>query len=213
MDISLIVAESVAGTNHSQEVLMRSRPLAIDALKTCAFLVLVAGSLSFAGCAPQRVAFTQGIRTHYDLGGEELKKLQYYVSSDITLQRDFRREEGEISKSHKLVTKEGGLVEEVLTPTGTPGIATEVGETSLAVSFEPGSSLMFGSPPTDRDPERKYKLSAKRWTDYYGEIVYDGKTFYAVEGSGRAYLEVGLESLDAVEKKKKVLPGMTLPGK
>lgn len=191
---------------------MRIRPPAIDALKMCAFLVLVTGSLSFAGCAPQRVAFTQGIRTQYGLGSEDLKKLQYYVSSDITLQRDFRREEREISTSHKLVTKEGGLVEEVLIRAGTPGIATEVGETSLAVSFEPGSSLMFGSPPTDRDPERKYKLSAKQWTDYYGEIVYDGKTFYAVEGSGQAYLEVGLESLDAVEKKKKVLPGMTLPG-
>jgi hypothetical protein len=192
---------------------MGSRPPAIDALKTCALLVLVAGSLSIAGCAPQRVAFTQGIRTHYGLGSEELKNLQYYVSSGITLQRDFRREEGEISKSHKFVTKEGGLLEEVVIPAGTPGIATEVGETSLAVSFESGSSLIFGSPPTDLDPERKYKLSAKGWTDYYGEIVYDGKIFYAVEGSGRAYLEVGVESLDAVEKKKKVLPGMTLPEK
>jgi len=192
---------------------MRIRPPAIDALKICVFLVLVAGSLSFAGCAPQRVAFTQGIRTQHDLGSEDLKNLQYFVSSDITLQRDFRREEREISTSHKLVTKEGGLMEEVLIRAGTPGIATEVGETSLAVSFETGSSLMFGSPPTDQDPERKYKLSAKRWTDYYGETVYDGKIFYAVEGSGRAYLEVGVESLDAVEKKKKVLPGMTLPGK
>ena len=191
---------------------MRSRPPAFDALKTCAFLVMVAGFLSLAGCAPQRVAFTQGLRTQYNLGSEDLKNLQYYVSSDITLQRDFRQEEREISTGHKLVTKEGGLVEEVLIRAGTPGIATEVGETSLAVSFEPGSSLMFGSPPTDQDPERKYKLSAKRWTDYYGETVYDGKIFYAVEGSGQAYLEVGVESLDAVEKKKKVLPGMTLPG-
>jgi len=192
---------------------MGSRPLAIAALKTCALLVLVAGSLPFAGCAPRRVAFTQGIRTHYDLGSGELKNLQYYVSGDITLQRDFRREEGEISKSHKLVTKEGGLVEQVVIPIGTPGIATEVGDTFIAVSFEPGASLMFGSPRTDRDPERKYKLSAKRWTDDYGEIIYDGKTFQAVEGSGRAYLEVGVGFLDAVEKKKKVLPGMTLPEK
>ena len=177
-----------------------------------AVALLMALALSAAGCAPQRVAFTQGIRTQYDLESEELKNLQFYVSDDITLQRDFRREEGEISKSHKLVTKEGGLLEEVVIPAGTPGIATEVGDSSLAVSFEPGSSLIFGSPPTDRDPDRKYRLSAKRWTDYYGEIVYDGKTFYAVGGSGRAYLEVGVESLDAVEKKKKVLPGMTLPG-
>jgi len=61
-------------------------------------------------------------------------------------------------------------------------------------------------------PERKYKLSARRWTDYYGELVYDNKTYHAVKGSGQVYLEVGAESLDAVEKKK-VLPGMTLPTK
>ena len=192
---------------------MGTRTFAVESGNVFAAALFLFLTLPATGCAPQRVAFTQGIRSHYDLGSEELKNLQYYVSSDITLRRDFRREEGEISKSHKLVTKEGGLMEEVVIPAGTPGIATEVGETSLGVSFEPGSSLMFGSPPTDRDPERKYKLSAKRWTDYYGEIVYDGKTFHAVEGSGQAYLEVGMESLDAVEKKKKVLPGMTLPGK
>ncbi len=192
---------------------MGRRTCEVDSWNVFVALLFLALTFSAAGCAPQRVAFTQGIRSQYALGSEELKKLQYYVSSDITLQRDFRREEGEISKSHKLVRKEGGLLEEVVIPAGTPGIATEVGETSLAVSFEPGSSLIFGSPPTDRDPERIYRLSAKRWADYYGEILYDGKIFYAVEGSGQAYLEVGVESLDAVEKKKKVLPGMALPEK
>jgi hypothetical protein len=174
---------------------------------------LLAACLAVPGCASQRVAFTQHLRTQYDLTGDGLKKLQYYVSSDVTLQREFRSEEGEVSGSHKLVRKEGGLVEQVIVRAGTPGIATEVGETSLAVSFEPGSSLFFGSPPADRDPDRKYKLSAKRWEEHYGELEYAGKTFYAVDGSGQAFLEVVLESLNAVEQRKKVLPGMTLPGK
>jgi hypothetical protein len=141
----------------------------------------------------------------------DLEKLQYYVSGDITLQRGFRREEGKISSTHRLVKKEEGLVEEVFIAAGTPGIATEVGPTSLAVSFEPGRSLTFGSPPDDRDPERKYTLSARRWADYYGELSYDGKTYHAVQGSGNVWLEVRAESLDTVKKKKKVLPGMTLP--
>lgn len=192
---------------------MGNRTISAESMNVIAAAALLAVTFSAAGCASQRVAFTHGIRTQHDLESGELKNLQYYVSSDITLERDFRREEREISKSHKLVTKEGGLVEQVVIRAGTPGIAKEVGDTSLAVSFEPGASLSFSSPPTDRDPERKYKLSARRWTDYYGEIVYDGKTFYAVEGSGQAHLEVGVESLDAVQKKKKVLPGMTLPGK
>lgn len=179
------------------------------------FLTLVLGSglLSFSGCAPGRVAFTQSLREQYALSEEDLKNLQYYVSSDVTLQREFRSEEGLVSPTHRLVRKEGGLREEVILRSDTPGIAVKVGPTSLAVGFEPGASLVFGSPESDRDPERKYRLSAKRWEDHYGELEYGGKTWYAVEGSGSAHLTVDFETLDAVERKRKVLPGMKLPSK
>lgn len=176
-------------------------------------MALLAAVLAVSGCATQRVAFTQGIREQFDLGNEDLKNLQYYASGDITLQREFRREEGEISKSHNLVTKESGVVEQVIVRARTPGIATQVDDTSLAVSFEPGVSLIFGSPPGDWDPERKYRLLATRWTAVYGEIDYGGKTYHAVGESRAAYLEIGVESLDAMKKRKTVLPGVTLPTK
>jgi hypothetical protein len=192
---------------------MANRPIPSGSTRVRCAVAAVAFFVGLTGCATHKVAFTQGIRTQYDLGSEDLKNLQYYASSDITLQREFRSEEGEVSKAHKLVAKESGLVDQVIIRAGTPGIATQVEETFLAVSFEPGVSLMFGSPPTDWDPERKYKLVAKRWTATYGEIDYGGKTFQAVEGSRAAYLEVPVESLDAVKKQKKVLPGMTLPSK
>ena len=169
--------------------------------------------VALTGCATGRIPFTQTLRDQYRLEEDDLKKLQYFISGNVTLQREFRREEGEISKSHKLLIKEGGLVEEVFIAAGTPGIATKVGPTSIAVSFEPGGSLVFGTPSSDRDPNRMYTLSAKRWNDYYGDLIYDNKTYFAVKGSGQAYLEVGVESLDAVEKKRKVLPGMILPEK
>lgn len=177
-------------------------------LAAASFIIALIG---ISGCASGRIPFTQHLRDRYGLEEGDLRKLQYYVSGDITLQRGFRREEGEISSTHRLVQKEEGVVEEVFIAAGTPGIATEVGPTSLAVSFEPGRSLDFGSPPDDRDPERKYTLSARRWTDYYGELSYDGKTYHAVQGRGHIWLEVRAESLDTVKKKKKVLPGMTLP--
>lgn len=169
--------------------------------------------VALTGCAAGRIPFSQTLRDQYRLEGDDLKNLQYVISDDITLQREFRSEEGEISKSHKLVIKEGGLVEEVFIAAGTPGVATKVGTTFIAVSFEPGGSLVFGTSAADRDPDRIYKLLAKRWTDYYGEVIYDDKTYYAVKESSEAYLEVGVESLDAVKKRRKVLPGMTLPVK
>ena len=192
---------------------MPNRPLAPGSTLVGCALTVLAVSAALSGCATHRVAFTQGIRAQYDLGNEDLKNLQYYVSSDITLQREFRREEGEVSATHKLVAKESGLVDQVIVRAGTPGIATEVDNTFVAVSFEPGVSLMFGSPPTDWDHERRYKLVARRWTPAYGELEYGGKIYHAVEGSRAAYLEVAVESLDAVKRQKKVLPGMTLPSK
>jgi hypothetical protein len=175
--------------------------------------VVLVALFALSACSAGKVPFTQDLRDQYGLERDDLKKLQYFISGDVTLQREFLREDGEVSKTHKLVIKEGGHVEEVFIAAGTPGIATEVGPASLAVSFEPGGSLVFGSPSSDRDPGRKYKLSAKRWTDYYGEILYDNKIWYAVKGSGQVYLEVGMESLDAVEKRKRVLPGVKLPTK
>ena len=153
------------------------------------FASLIIALVGVSSCASGRIPFTQHLRNRYGL------------------------EEGEISSSHKLVQKEEGVVEEVFIAAGTPGIAMEVGPTSLAVSFEPGRSLNFGSPPDDWDSERLYTLSARRWTDYYGELSYDGKMYHAVKGSGHVYLEVRAESLDTMKKKKKVLPGMTLPAK
>src|SRR5512146_2147449 len=105
---------------------MVNRSIEIVSTRIFSAAVILAVSLAVAGCAHQRIAFTQEIRTYYDLGSDELKNLQYYVSSDITLHREFRREEGEISKSHRLVMKEGGLVEQVFIRAGTPGIAMEV---------------------------------------------------------------------------------------
>ncbi len=192
---------------------MASRHVPFTAAGRICTVAILAVSFAMAGCATPQVAFTRAIRTQYDLGTDDLKNLQYYVSGDITLQREFLREEGEISKSHALVAKEWGLVEQVIIHARTPGVATEIGDTYLAVSFEPGASLVFGSPPADRDPQRRYKLLANRWTRTYGEIVYGGKTFYAVDGSAAAYLVVDFESLDAVRQTKKVLPGMILPSK
>lgn len=190
---------------------MRKSPSVGRLAKVLIITSLIIPLIGISGCATGRIAFTQHLRDRYGLEEGDLKTLQYYVSGDITLQRGFRREEGEISGTHRLVQKEEGVVEEVFIPAGTPGIATEVGPTSLAVSFEPGRSLTFGSPPDDRDPERKYTLSARRWADDYGELSYDGKAYHAVQGSGHVWLDVRAESLDTVKKKRKVLPGMTLP--
>ncbi len=117
---------------------MTTRPFPFASTIGFPIAAILAASICLPGCMSYRVPFTQAIRNQYDLKSEDLKNLQYYLSADITLPREFRREEGEVSQSHKLVAKEAGLVEEVVIRARTPGIATEVGETYIAISFEPG---------------------------------------------------------------------------
>ena len=180
-----------------------------------AMLLLIASTL-LSGCMPPPrapfTAFSQELRNANRLTDEELKNLQFYLAHDITLQRRRASGDRQVSGSHKLVIREGLEIDEVLIADGTPGVAVGVGDNWLAVSFEPGTSLLFGSMSTETY-QGTYFLKGTNWSDREGGIVnYDGKAYRAVAGSQRAYLMNDQESVADIVRKRKVLPGIKLPG-
>ncbi|MEP7126702.1 MAG: DNA-directed RNA polymerase, partial [Byssovorax sp.] len=103
---------------------------------------------------------------------DELKNLQYYTSSTITLRRELESGGKQITGNHRLVVVAGKTIEEVVIDAKTPGIAVAVSDHSITVSFEQGTSIefvasgagttrsveTFASPPPDpfpgNNPER-----------------------------------------------------------
>jgi len=109
---------------------MRSRPPAFDALKTCAFLCWSRVPSPLRDAHPRGSPSPRGSGPvqPWERGPQEpaiLRFQRYHPPEGLSpggagdLDGPQTRDEG------------GGLVEEVLIRAGTPGIATEVGETSL----------------------------------------------------------------------------------
>ncbi|WP_272418154.1 DNA-directed RNA polymerase [Polyangium jinanense] len=114
---------------------MLARPAFLASLATVALAGLT-------GCA-SLVPFTHEIRTEHGLTDDEVKNLQFYSSHGITLRREIESGGRKITPGHKLLLISGKQIEEVVIPAKTPGVAVKVGPRALAVSFEPGTSLVF----------------------------------------------------------------------
>lgn len=186
------------------------------------------------------IDFTHELRDQHSLTRDELKNLQYYTSSTITLRRELESGGKQITGNHKLVVVAGKTIEEVVIDAKTPGIALAVSDHSITVSFEQGTSIEFvasgssgnrategfatappdpfpGNNPERRDPEPQVVQGFfgpyALATNSSGQVIFQGKTFEAVGESLQAHLMIGGESFEETVKQHKTLPGMRLPSK
>jgi hypothetical protein len=186
------------------------------------------------------VPFTQEIRDQNRLSEAELRNLQYYVSSTITLRREADSAGRQVTGNHKLLVIAGKTIEEVVVESKTPGICVGVGPHTLSISFEQGSSIdftpggartygldpAFATAPVDPDPfpANRGRPSEPRSGDIFSggymisvgpqsTVKFLGRTFDAAEDTAQASLLIDAEALDKVVKQRKVLPGLRLSTK
>lgn len=173
--------------------------------KLCLSLVLIAGL--GAGCA--RMQFTHDMRQQYNLSPEILQQMQVYSSGPIHLERRLTKKNAEVDAGSELTLKEAELIRKVYIPRGTPGVITEVADDRLTVSFEEGSSLVFGSSPGLRGKlGGLYNLMALSWSNGYGEVIYGKDTYRMEPGSGAVHLMVNARNLEQTKVVRKTLDGL-----
>ncbi len=208
----------------------------VASLATAAMLALGAAS----GCR-SFVPLTQEIRDQSHLSDAELKNLQYYVSSTITLRREAESGGRQVTGNHKLLVVAGKTIEEVVVEERTPGICVAVGDRSLFISFEQGTSIdfapiaarsygfespAFAAPPPELDPfpgNRARPLEPRGgdlfsgsymvWVGPQSTVKFLGRSFDAAGETADAGLLIDAESLEQVVKQRKVLPGLRLSTK
>jgi len=206
--------------------------------KTTLGWLLGLGMLTLStGCASM-VPLTHEMRDAHDLGKEELGGLQYYTSHDITLRREITKDGRQIH-GHRLVLTSGKTVEEIVIPAGTPGVAVRIARDQLAVSFEPGTSLVFSiaeaqsleehgpvafaQPAPNPFPGEHEEDEAHPFSHGSGfggsyfvnvstsnAVRFNGRVYEAVEETLKAHLLIDSESLDDVVENRTVLSGRTL---
>lgn len=153
----------------------------------------------FSACSPKLTPFTQKLYTDNKWGENELKRIQFYLSEDIILQRQVTEGSTEIV-SGEIKMVRGKKVEEIRIRKGTPGVYlfSPKGD-SFAIAFEEGSNsryLTFGP-----NPKRKgvYVLLASEWDEGRGKVNYDSKMYYTDEESAFAALLVDLTKISKTQ--------------
>lgn len=145
-----------------------------------------------SSCNKKLQYYTVNMQQEYELGEDDLKRIQFYLSEDITLVRS--RSGGRSSiKDGTIQVKDKSKVEEIKFKRGTPGTAVFSPKSDrIAVSFESGPDkyLMFGP---NKKARGRFVLLAKDWDRNVGQITYDGKIYTTSSESAYAALLVQIK--------------------
>jgi len=153
-------------------------------------LILSVVAITFLSSCKSTIPFTNDVRTKYSLDEAKLKKIQFYISTDITLQRGERSgETQELDEDGKLIISSSASLDNVEIDGKTPGVCVKVIDgNKLAVSFHESDDnkyLVFGDP----NNRGRYSLMGAEWKNGKGKVNYGGKVFYIMPGGAGAYLK------------------------
>jgi len=192
----------------------------------------VVALLIIASCA-RTVTFSHDMRERINLLDDDLKKVQFYVSEKIIIQREFVNWKSEINSQHDLRQIGNHYLETVVINTNTPGIVVEVNDDELHVSFEPNPNfyLVFCRNCSEKKIDSDlytlltWKVKGKevekvKDSILFGDISdtaklhfteYGNQDFYIPNNSQGAYLKLKDKVVTNFKKTTTVLPGIIIP--
>lgn len=167
-------------------------------------LVIVASLYACSSSIP----FTNDDKIKYNLTEDKLKKLQFFISRDIVLQRGERSDEAqEFDQDGKLIVSSSASLDEIYIKEGTPGVVVKVMDGNrLAVSFDATDDnkyLVFGDP----NNRGRYNLMGAEWNNGKGKINYGGKVYYVMPGGAGAYLKYKMKKVSENRKSQSAVKG------
>lgn len=158
------------------------------------FVALLGVLLGLTSCQ-KLIPFTNVERTKYNLDEPKLKKLQYYISREVTLQRgESSGESQELDSDGKLIVSQSASLDNILIDAKTPGVCVGVlPDNKLKISFDSDDNkyLVFGDPNNNG----RYSLMGAEWKNGKGKINYGGKVYYIMPGGAGAYLKFEMKKV------------------
>jgi hypothetical protein len=155
-------------------------------------------------CSP-KIPFTQAVREKFNLTNQELSKLQFYISDEVTLKNGTPTEVDKVVEDGKLIIKTSKSDELVVIKSKTPGTVDEtIDLTTLKVAFEDGMNkgMLFMS---KGDKNGYYRLAGVQDGGRF-KISYNNQEYYLYSGSG-AVLLFKKRSLKDIQQTEKVAKG------
>jgi hypothetical protein len=174
--------------------------------KILALLVLTA---SLYSCGV-KVPYTMDIQEEFGLDNPaQLKKVQFYTSATLILEKSKASGNQGTSESGALVTNSSKEQNRIIIPINTKCIFDGLGEDGeLIIRFETGvnKTLTFASRPNQQGS--KFYLVADWSNQKNGKIGYGNEEYTVSSASGNTYLMVVLKKLQKTKRKDRIVRGL-----
>jgi len=147
-------------------------------MRRALFFSLLAIGL-FSSCSPQLSVFDRKLYETQNWTDNELKRIQFYLSEDLTIYRYLDEEGGTTITSGQIKMVDGRKTEQIFFRQRTPGVFLfRPKDEHFAISFEDKGDnyyLTFGPNPKYGG---QYMLLATEWDRKTGRVTYADKKFY-----------------------------------
>jgi hypothetical protein len=152
------------------------------------WLLILVIPFMFASCK-NLIPYSDAISKRNNWSDAEIKRIQFYTSDVIVLQRQITEGSTDIIQG-KIKTVNGKKVDEIIIRAHTPGILVQMPkEQKMLISFEVDNDhyLSFGVNPNYGS---KYTLLATKWDGRIGMVTYNNQEYKAAPGSADVFLMV-----------------------
>lgn len=174
--------------------------------KLLGFVVLLS---VIAACAVKK-PYTDQLRQEYNLNKDNIKKVQFYTSSTIVLERKYVSGKSGTGTDGSLVSNTSSKQDRIIIPANTKCIFEQFGpENELVVRFEQGKdkTLEFIARPVNNNTA-KYYLKADWQVDNGGKISYGNQDYYATSTATNAFIMVKIKNLQKNQRNDRIIKGM-----
>ena len=172
------------------------------------FILFATIALTTLSCS-QRIAYTKSLYDEYDLTAQTIKKIQFYTSSQIILQRSSQQGNQQISSDGKLVVNERKKEDRIIINPSTRCVFEKDGANGeVFIRFEVGDGKTLKFAARQNQADGKYYLVAAWKAGKGGEVEYGNQTYYANTASGNSFLMVSIQKLKRTQRKDRVVKGV-----
>ncbi len=168
-------------------------------------IIIFIAALTITSCK-NLVPYTESLRSQNGWSDNQVKRIQFYTSRDVVLQRQIATDETAI-EGGKIKIRDGKKIEEIIIKRGTPGVVVSLpNSTKMLVSFEKDDNhhLSFGVNP---EQANRFVLLASEWKNGVGKVTYDGKNYFTSPDGAYTSLMVDLRKIQSVELNQRVAKG------
>lgn len=157
-----------------------------------------------------KVPFTNQVKDEFGLDAEtQMKKVQFYISQTIILQRIKQSGTQGTAENGVLVTNRSKEEDRITIQAQTPAVFEGYGKNGeMIIRFEVGQGRFLTFNVRQEGAASKYYLVATWDMNRGGELTYGNEKYTVQSTAGNAYLMVMLKKLQKTKRKDRVVKGM-----